>query len=201
MSIRNQLISSLFIMLCFAVATKPVCAKTDGGPSRDASQLSIAASKATEKNEGKELPKKTPQKKVVDMTPAELAERIKDVLLPVPEAVNSIPGLKKMKDEKGNEFYTFKGKDLETLPKSELQSILNMALNETARIRAEKINMQLDMIRRSQAAVAAAQQSSRISVPAAPPQPPRQPIVSAPQQQQIPKPPSQPALPPQQRRY
>ncbi len=157
-----------------------------------ASEAKAPAAAAGQAKGAKADAKKPAQKKIADMTASELAERISDALAADPEIIDFVPGLKAEKDAQGKEYYTFQGKRLDTLSRSELQPILNRVLNESARLRAERINRQLEMIQRSQAAAAAAQRASRVMVPALPPQPP-QPMRQPPRQPVVP--------PPQPRKY
>jgi hypothetical protein len=125
-------------------------------------------------------------------TRAELVEHLKMALEHQDEVLGFIPELKKEKDAKGNIDYLYKGKRIEDIDEKSLHNLNSKVRNELARMRAERLNRQLESIRQAGEASRAAQAGSRVphvvTPPPQPPQVPRQP----PSPPQIPKPPAQP---------
>jgi len=152
-----------------------------------------ATAKVTPAAQAKEGPA-VPKKAVKDMTKADVTEEIKRILGREEEIINLIPGFKMERDDKGNIYYTYNGVRLEKLDKGELDKILGRTKNEAVRIRSERLNQQLETIRRAQQLNAGVQQAARpptVPVPP-PPQPPRVPQPP----QTVNQPPKTPPAPP-----
>jgi len=134
------------------------------------------------------VPKVAPPKKAY--TREEMIADIKEILDDEEEILNLIPGLKKTTTEKGESFYTYEGLKPEELDKEKLGKIFYRVRQEATRIRTNRLNEQLENIRRNQRLTAPA--GGGVSrVPALPTQPPRI-LQPPPAQPQIPKPPPAP---------
>lgn len=140
-------------------------------------------------------PKVVPPKKTY--TKEEMIADLKENLDDEEEILNFIPGLKKITTEKGESYYTYEGLKLEDLDKEKLNKIFTRARQETTRIRTNKLNEQLENIRRNQRLTAAAG-GGVPRVPVTPPTPPR--MFSAPNVPSapppVPQPPRTPTPPP-----
>jgi len=141
------------------------------------------------------VPKVASPKKVY--TKEEMIARMKKTLDHEEGVLSFIPGLKKSTTEKGESFYTYEGLKLEDLDKEKLGKIFTRVNQEATRIRTDRLNRQLENIRRAQQLTAAAA-GGPARVPAVPPQPPR--IYTAPSIPPAPpsvsQPPKTPAPPP-----
>lgn len=120
-----------------------------------------------------------------ELTKQELVAHLKMMLEHEDEVLSFIPELKKEKDAKGNISYLYKGKKIEDIDEKSLRGLYSRTQNELTRIRTERLNKQLESIRRADQAARAAQQASRIPRVVTPPQQPPSPP-------QIPKQPPQP---------
>lgn len=114
------------------------------------------------------------------------------------EIMNFIPELKKQPTPDGKWFYTYHGIELSELEKDTLEKVSARVHNEAARIRAERLNRQLESIQRAHQNIVAAQQTFRPPVVTTPPQPPKQPMIpqQPPSAPQVPKAPQLPPAPP-----
>jgi len=159
----------LLLVLCLAasIVFAALNSSSDKGKTVADSQKAQTLASADERPKPKELK---------DMTVQELADAITKILDQTEEAMGYVPGFKKEKDPAGNEFYTYNGSRLEGLEKGKLVSLYYRVQQERARLNTERINRQLDSIRRAQQATAIANQASRITTVTTPPaQPPRTP--------------------------
>lgn len=86
-----------------------------------------------------------PQK---ELTKAEKLERVNESLNNFAEIMNFIPDLKKEVDSNGKASYTFQGKKLENLDDETLGKLFGRVRNEASRIRTERVNKQLNFIRK-----------------------------------------------------
>ena len=155
-------------------------------------------------SEAKAVPPKTeaanPRK---ELTKAEIIEHLKGNLDRMEEILNLIPGLNKETDPAGNVAYIYQGKSLEDLDKVELRKLYARVNNEAVRIRTEKLNKQLEGIRRANEITRQAQQVVPApKIPAPPPNPPaiytppQPPSAAPPATTQPPKAPPVPATSP-----
>jgi len=130
-------------------------------------------------------------------TKEEMVADVKETLDDEEELLNFIPGLKKATTEKGESLYTYEGMKLEELDQEKLRKIFTRVRQEATRIRTDRLNRQLETIRRTQQLTAVAAGGAP-RVPVAPPAPPR--ILSTPNvpsaPPSIPRPPSPPPAPP-----
>lgn len=136
----------------------------------------------------KKAPPQKPVKAVKDMTKDELIKEMKSILASENEILGRIPGLKAEKDANGEEFYTYQGVRLEAVDRGQLEKIYSRIRSEALRIRTDRINRQLETIKRTQriATPPPALPPSGAKIPPTPPTTPR-----------IPKsPPKAPPLPP-----
>ena len=130
-----------------------------------------------------------PPKKVrKDMTKGELAADIADNLEEDDSILNLVPGLEKKSDPEGREYYTYQGVKLEDLDIDTLDNIFGRVRNESLRLRTDRLNRQIDTVRRASAIRTAVPQVSR------PPVPPR--INTPPQAPRSVQPPPRPPAPP-----
>lgn len=143
-------------------------------------------------------PKAAESKK--ELTKADIIEHIKGNLDRFGEILNSIPGLKKETDATGKAIYTYQGKSLADMDKDQLMKLYRRVNAQVVLIRTERINKQLETIRRAEQAARRAQQASRpIVIPSQPPTvciPPQVPSSAQPaaitQQPRVPAPPPAP---------
>lgn len=139
-----------------------------------------------------------PAKQKKEYTAPEMVEDIKKILDSEEEALGFIPGMAKEKDEKGSASYKYNGVKLEDLDKESLGIIHGRVRQEAARIRTDRMNMQLNNIRNTQQLGAVAGRTAT-GVPQPVPKPPK--IHSVPKiptqppavLRQVPKPP--PSIP------
>jgi hypothetical protein len=133
-----------------------------------------------------------------EVTVAELAEYIGDLMEMEEEAINQIPEMKRVSERDGKSYYTYNGAKLADLDMETINKLYNRVQAEITKIRTDRIQRQLDNIRQAQQATQAAQQASRAAetvrlqqqvprVSTPPPTPPSQP----------PTPPRTPSPPPQ----
>lgn len=133
-----------------------------------------------------EAPKARVPKK--DMTREEMILELKEDLKHDEELFDLFPDMKSKKGDDGNVYFTFKGVKIEDMPKEDIDNLLTKVRQALTKIRTDRIERQLEIVRRVERInrTAAPLQSPRI--PAAPPSAPR--AVSAP-----PSPPSAPRSP------
>lgn len=128
-----------------------------------------------------------------DAAPAKSVEKTKDQMLSElrediadnGELFEMIPELKSASDKDGNAVYTYNGALLEDLSKDDIAKLTGRVGQILARVRAERIQKQLETIK----------QAERIQAITTPPQLPRVPSAAS----QAPKIPSVPPQPPQRR--
>jgi len=145
------------------------------------SPAKIAPAKEAKKTEA-------PKKERKDMTKDELVADITKNLDREDAILNLVPGLEKKSDPDKKEYYTYQGKRLEDLDKDTLDKIFGRVRNEALRLRTDKLNRQLETVRRANAMTATVPQVPRSPVP---------PTVNVPPQ--VPRsvqPPSRPPAPP-----
>ncbi|MDD5136784.1 MAG: hypothetical protein PHN63_05510 [Candidatus Omnitrophica bacterium] len=131
------------------------------------------------------------------LTKEDLIERITRNLDRVDEIINFIQGLKKETDPAGKAIYTFQGTKIEDLDKDTLTRLYSRVSAEAVRIRTEKINKQLENIRRAEQL--SHQVRPIVSTPFTPPSLP--PVVNVPPQtpstpHTVTEPPKTPTPPP-----
>ena len=131
-----------------------------------------------------------------DLTKEELIQYIKDRLDREEGVLNFVPELKKETDAAGNMYYAYQGTRLENLDKEKLDKLFLRVQNELVRIRTERLNRQLESIRRIQR-LTTQQQVPRVPNVAIPPPPPQIPQ-NPPAAIQVPRTPSSPPSPPPQ---
>ena len=128
--------------------------------------------------------KAAPQK---ELTKAEKIDLINHDLASFPEILGVIPDIKKSADAAGKATYTYQGKKIEDLDNDQFAKLYARVSNETVRLRTDRMNRQLETIRRTEQINRQNRQIMQLPrMPAIPPQPPK-----------IPKspPPPPPALP------
>jgi|GEM_PF-2649181 len=135
-------------------------------------------------------------------TRQEMIAGVKETLGENEEILNLLPGMKMEKTDKGEASYIYNGIKLEDLENDKLKQIFMKVRRETLRIRTERINNQMETIRRSQQITSGIPQSTVSRVPptqVAVPQVytlPRVPTVPSSNVPQTPKVPSLPPAPP-----
>lgn len=131
-----------------------------------------------------------------DATVDELAERITMTLDRRKEVMQFVQGLKKETDPSGASYYTLNGTRLEKMSKDSLVALYGRIQQESTRINTERINKQLESIRRAQQATSSiANQASRTQAAAQQPRlPPSVPATqyNQPVQPKVPTPPPAP---------
>lgn len=143
-----------------------------------------AAAKKTEAPKAR-VPKK-------DMTREEMISELKEELKFNEELFDLFPDMKSKKGDDGNIYFTFKGIKIEDMPKEDIDNLLTKVRQALTKIRTDRIERQLEVVRRVERLNSAAAPLQSPRVPAAPPSAPR--TVSAP-----PSPPSasrSPSIPP-----
>lgn len=126
-----------------------------------------------------------PKKQRKDMTKGELAADITKNLDREDAILDLVQGLEKKIDPDGKDYYTYQGGRLEDLDRDTLDNIFGRVRSEALRLRTDKLNRQIETVRR-------AETIQRISRPPLPP-----PVANLPPQ--VPRavqPPSRPAQPP-----
>ncbi|MDO8525584.1 MAG: hypothetical protein Q7S07_03760 [Candidatus Omnitrophota bacterium] len=83
-----------------------------------------------------------------ELTKREMVDRINSNLDSFPEILNFVPGLKKETGPAGKITYTYHGKNIGALEAEQLSGIYSRVNNESVRLRTDRINRQLDNIRR-----------------------------------------------------
>ncbi len=121
-----------------------------------ATAVSYAAEPAKPKAAEKPAPKK-------ELTKPDIIEHIKGSLDHFDEILNFVPGLQKYTDAAGKATYKYQDKPLEDLDKDQLMKLYFRVSNEAVRLRTDRVNKQLETIRRSE------QASRRAAMPARPP--------------------------------
>lgn len=120
-----------------------------------------------------------------EMTRQETMDEISKSLADNEEIFNMVPGLSSQKGEDGKVSYAFKASGLESLSKEDLDKLLVKVHQALVRIRTERIQRQIDAVRR-------ADRYKAISAPPAPPSVPKG-------QPSTPKIPKTPPVPPARR--
>ena len=134
----------------------------------------VAAGKTASVKEAKKA--EAPRKERKDMTKDELAADITKNLGREESILNLVPGLEKKSGSEGKEYYTYQGTRFEDLDKDTLDKIFGRVRNEALRLRTDKLNRQIETVRRAGAMAAAVPQTPRMPVPPAvniPPQTPK----------------------------
>lgn len=129
-----------------------------------------AAAKKTEAPKAR-VPKK-------DMTREEMISELKEELKSNEELFDLFPDMKSKKGDDGNAYFTFKGIKIEDMPKEDIDNLLTKARQALTKIRTDRIERQLEIVRRVERLNRAAAPLQSPRVPAAPPSSPR--AVSAP---------------------
>ena len=179
----------------------PVSAKapSDAVSKESAANSASTSSAETASKEVKaEEAKEDGEKPRAKFTKKEILEHLNGVLEYEEGVLGFVKELKKDKDENGKVFYRYLGTRLEDLDEETLNTVFVRVQNEAGRIRAERLNKQLENIQQAQRATLAAQQAQRAAF--TPPQPPPRPPQPPPQPPQIPKPPPTPYTPPRQQK-
>ena len=142
--------------------------------------------------------KRPPEKKY---TKDEMVNTIKDILDDEEEMLGFMPSMKKETDEKGLAIYRFDGTKLEDLDDVILKKLFNKVRQEVTRIRTDRLNRQLENIRRNQQLTTGAGRTPA-QIPAPPPSipqvhaAPKAPPAPPSQPPQVSRPPSPPPAPP-----
>ena len=139
------------------------------------------------------------EKKPNPITDAELREHILELFESEDDIIASVPDLRKTKDG-----YTYQGTRFEDLTREALDKIYKAVINEVGRVRAERLNRQLQQIAQSSRAASMMQQTVRpptlpVPPPPQPPkvlQPPPPPPSAPPQVYNPPRPQTPPPAPP-----
>ena len=132
-----------------------------------------------------------PKKERKSMTKGELAADIIKNLDREDSILGLVPGLEKKSGPGGKEYYAYQGTMLQDLDKETLDKIFGRVRNEALRLRTDKLNRQLETVRRASVTGAVVSQAPRSPVPQAINNPPRIPRTIQPP----PKPPAPPAPP------
>ena len=120
------------------------------------------------------------------LTRADKLKSIQGNLENLPEILSFVPGIKKEADAAGKATYTYQGKKIEDLDDEQLGKLYARVGNEGVRLRTERLNRQLDTIRRAEQVN---RQNRQLMLPPRVPTPPYQPpkIPQIPQTPKIPK--------------
>ena len=139
-----------------------------------------------------------PAKVKLEMTAADKIVRINKDLSAFKEILGIVPGLAKESDVVGNTYYTYQGKKLEDLDKETLNKLYSAVATQAVRLRTERLNKQLENIRRANELTRQnTQVAPRVNIVTPPYQPPAftpPPAVNQPPKQPTP-PPTPPTLP------
>jgi len=129
-----------------------------------------------------------------EMTKEEMLAELKEDLADNDEVFDSVPELKASAGKNGKAIYTYKGTVLDELSKEDLANLYVRLRQTLTRIRTERIQRQLETVRR-------VERLQRVVAPPQPPQPPRAPSVppSMPRAPSAPRAPSSPPSAPQRR--
>ena len=134
----------------------------------------------------------TPRKARKDMTKSELADIIVRDLDREESILNLVPGLEKKSDSEGKEYYTYNGTKLEGLDRDTLDKIYGRVRNEALRLRTDKLNRQIETVRRVNSTRVMVPQVPRTAIPPKINVPPQTPARTV---QPPSRPPAPPALP------
>lgn len=145
----------------------------------------VAAKSAPVKEARKAEP---PAKQRKDMTKGELAADITKNLGREESILNLVPGLEKKTDPEGKGYYTYEGTKLEDLDRDALDKVFGRVRSEALRLRTDRINRQIETVRRANVVTARVPQTPKVQVP------PR--INTSPQVPRPVQPPSKPPVPP-----
>lgn len=134
----------------------------------------------------------TPKERIAvkDMTREDMIAELKTDLADNEELFDMMPDIKAEKDDSGVNYFTINGTRVEGLSDETLKNVFTRVRQAVIRIRTDRIQQQLDMVRQ-------AERAQRVIAPLRPPQIPSA-VRSAPpsQPQSAPKPPSLPPAPP-----
>lgn len=120
-----------------------------------------------------EAPKARVPKK--DMTREEMVLELKEELKYGEELFDLFPDMKSKKGDDGNVYFTFKGVKIEDMPKEDIDNLLTKVRQALIKIRTDRIERQLEIVRRVERLNSAAAPPQGPRVPAAPPSAPRAP--------------------------
>ena len=176
MKIEKIILPIVIVFVSFAVASYAA--------EKKAADANVAVKKSETKAQEDDLSKK-------ELTKEDYAERLKKLFDNEPEILNFIPGIKKQSGKDGKTSYLYNGVNIDDLDKEEIKKLYPRAQTQATRIRTDRLNKQLETVRRAGQASRAAQQASRIPGVVTPPQPPQVPK-QPPASVQIPKQPPQP---------
>lgn len=173
---KNRIIFTAVIMV---LSLAVLAGDGFGEDEKQGVQPQAAANKA-------EAPKARVPKK--DMTREEMVLELKEELKHNEELFDLFPDMKSKKGDDGNAYFTFKGIKIEDMPKEDLDNLLTKVRQALTKIRTDRIERQLEIVRRVERLNRAAAPVQSPRVPVVPPSAPR--AVSAP-----PSPPSAPRSP------
>ncbi len=132
-------------------------AKANANTPAKAAKPTVSNAAVEPAKKGKETPqppvaKAEAAKPVKEMTQAEKVADMKETLKNNEEILTFVPGLKKEKDKNGNIFYTFQGTKLDNLDAGTVEKLFGRVRNEAVRIRTDRFNRQMAMIKKAQQA-------------------------------------------------
>ena len=134
----------------------------------------------------------TPKKRIAvkDMTREDMVDELKTDLADNEELFDMMPDIKAGKDDKGVNYFTINGAKIENLSDEMLKQVFTRVRQAVIKIRTDRIQQQLDMVRQAERAQRAVVLPRTPYIPSvARSGPPSQP-------QSAPKPPSLPPAPP-----
>jgi hypothetical protein len=110
--------------------------------------LALCADMKSAGTEDPEQAKQVEPTKELERT--EIVERLKNNLDSFPEIFNFVPGIKKETTQEGKAVYSYRDKKFEDLSKEDLDQLYSRVGSETARMRTDRFNRQLETIRRTE---------------------------------------------------
>lgn len=140
-----------------------------------------------------EAPKARVSKK--DMTREEMVLELKEELKYNEELFDLFPDMKSKKGDDGNVYFTFKGVKIEDMPKEDIDNLLTKVRQALTKIKTDRIERQLEIVRRVERLNRAAAPLQSPRAPAAPPSAPSVPS-APPSSQSAPRAASPPPSPP-----
>lgn len=140
-----------------------------------------------------EAPKARVSKK--DMTREEMVLELKEELKYNEELFDLFPDMKSKKGDDGNVYFTFKGVKIEDMPKEDIDNLLTKVRQALTKIKTDRIERQLEIVRRVERLNRAAAPLQSPRAPAAPPSAPSVPS-APPSPQSAPRAASAPPSPP-----
>lgn len=141
-----------------------------------------------------EAPKAHVPKK--DMTREEMALELREELGSYEELFDLFPDIKSKKGDNGNVYFTFKGIKIEDMTKEDIDNLLTKVRQALTKIKTDRIERQLEIVRRVERLNRAAVPLQSPRVPAAPPSTPSAPAAPPPPPQSAPRTASAPPSPP-----